>query len=778
MAIIGGSGDVLVTDSERIQSHAEPRRFLRQHVAEIIAASAAILEQHGDASWRALGGDQLIEDVARLHDLGKASQSFQQYIADPKRWNGDPRRKAHTLLSMVLATAWAERMEHGAKGIIERALAIKGHHGGQPFDDESFHGALTETEWRDALCAELPTIETEQLVAETGLEGAILLHDPVAMVRGVKRTLQRSLEAWRVLPHAEMVWARFVARAGYSVLLEADKAFLAVERPKVREYLHRHRSELPPTRVDALLGTLDQTPMSLLRERARVDTLAGFEKHRNDSLLTLTLPTGAGKTLLAARWALDERAQSAGAVDTPTIIIALPMLSIVDQTEKVWRNLLGTGDDEGDTLLPFHSLSDRAYDSELDGGTADFFIDTWRSEVVITTFDQILLALFSDRAKHAMRYHRLLNARIVIDEVQCVPPVLWTALTEALGALTRLGRTRILAMSATPSPCLLGATEVLTDPDCLYAGLARYELHLEHESPTDFDTFISDTTRRCEAARARNEGVLVTVNVRATAQETLARLTVAGFVDALLLSGDMTPHHRLSVIEQLKREPARVVVSTQCVEAGVDIDMHHVIRDLAPLDALVQIAGRCNRHARRAIPGTVTVIQLKNPFKANQIDASLIYDPILLQCTRETLIGRTIIPESEVLSLCRSFYERVAARKNKGRHQLQQWARIEAPIDVRALLRGEDQDRRQVLVTEQDPALKPALFAAFDISDQWERRRALRALAPRMARHTVAVANRIFETLATAPIDKQGVWHELLPGQYHPIHGIDSRGTP
>jgi CRISPR-associated endonuclease/helicase Cas3 len=92
-------------------------------------------------------------------------------------------------------------------------------------------------------------------------------------------------------------------------------------------------------------------------------------------------------TLLAARWALEERARSAEAIDTPTVILALPMISIVDQTEKAGRDLLGVADDDGDTLLPYHSLSEHSYDPELDRGTAEFCIDTWRSQVVVTTFD-------------------------------------------------------------------------------------------------------------------------------------------------------------------------------------------------------------------------------------------------------------------------------------------------------------------------------------------------------------------------------------------------------
>jgi CRISPR-associated endonuclease/helicase Cas3 len=769
-----------LTQPCRIQSHFDPRRTLEQHVAEILAATDALLQQHGSAPWRALGGDPLTVDLARLHDLGKGSRSFQAYIADPVAWKGDPLRKAHTLLSLVLATTWSQNVGLDPVGIIARALAVKGHHGQQPCDSASLYGTLSESEPRDALCAELPTVDPTRLAAETGISLLTMAAPlaplaPLAMLRGAMSTLRHALDGWRALAPDEMVRARFIARAAYSVLLEADKAFLAIDASQIQSYLHRPRPAISVATVDQWCTSLPQTPMDKLRDQAHSEAIKGFARCADQPLLRLTLPTGAGKTLIAARWAIEERERRGDCTrrDTPTVILALPMLSIVDQTEQVWRRMLGASvDDDGDMLLPFHSLSDRVYDSELSQGTADFFIDTWRSEVVVTTFDQLLLALYSDRAKHAMRFHRLLNACIVIDEIQCVPPALWTAFSIGLRALTDLGRTRVLAMSATPSPCLDGATEVLDDPGALYQGLSRYELGLEHETLLDFESFISTVIERCQAHRARAEGTLVTVNVRATAQETWERLDAVG-LDPVLLSGDMTPAHRLLVIDRLKDNPARVVVSTQCVEAGVDLDMHHVIRDLAPLDALVQIAGRCNRHAHRTEPGTVTVMHLRGP--DNRDDADIIYDPILLQCTKEVLQNRSVVAERDVLGLCRDWFGRVEERKYRGGDHFTKWRRIEKELDVRSLLRGEERDQRQVVVTEQDPSLKPALLAAIRISDRWKRRSTLRALSAALARCTVSVAPKVFEALNKQPIGPLAVWTELLPGQYHPVRGIDSR---
>lgn len=756
----------------RIQSHATPkRRHLKQHVAEVRAAAEAIAVAQGDVAWRATG-DALLDALPWLHDLGKASAAFQSYIAAPDRWRGDPKEKGHTLPSLVLTAAWCASKGLDPMATVSLALGVRGHHGAQPHDDDTLYKPLMDDEKAEVLVAQLPTIDRGALAAE-GVTEVPAVDNPEALLTRAFATLRGALDAWRERPLAAMIAARVIARAAYSVLLEADKVFLAVETAVVLRYLHRERLPFPASLVDDRCARLTATPMDALRARAREAALAGYEATRGDGLLTLTLPTGAGKTLLAARWALAERERAvAEGRKAPTVIVALPMLSIVEQTERVWRETLRVGPDDGDALMPYHSLSERVYDPEFERATEDFYLDTWRSEVVVTTFDQLLLALYSDKARHALRYHRLLHARIVLDEAQYVPPVLWAAVSAGLRALTEQGDTRVLAMSATPSPLLDGAVEVLRDPEALYAGLRRYELHLKHEAVTDFEAFVGELIETCRARLAAGEGTLVTLNVRATARATWERLRAAGLNPAML-SGDMTPAHRLAVIAAVREGGARVVVSTQCVEAGVDLDFHHVVRDLAPLDALVQIAGRCNRHGLRETPGTVTVVHLRGA--SGRDDADDVYDKVALQCTEQALAERTVIAEAEVLTLCRSWYELLAGRKYKGGDLVAKWAKIEATPDVQRLLRGED-TRETLVVTERDPGIAAALAAAMAVSDRWERRAALRALAPRVARESVAVSERVKKRLTTRPLDAMKVHTELAAGQYDAVCGVDSRG--
>jgi CRISPR-associated endonuclease/helicase Cas3 len=759
-------------------SHHEPRRALAQHAAEVAEATAAILARGGDAGWRSRWGGELARDLAALHDLGKASSAFQRYIRDPRAWSGDPRSKAHSPLSLLLTAALAERGGWEAERAIAAALAVRGHHGQQPARGEELSSELGDDEAARCLEEQLASLDPRRIEQALGLALAPCgLEDPGLLDRA-RDALEGWLAAIRRRSPVEALAFRFTARAAYSVLLEADKAFLAVAHPA--EYLQPARVALSAVDVEVHMRGLRATPLDGVRSSAGERATCGLASSRA-RLLTLSLPTGAGKTLIAARWALAEREAAAHHGPPPLIVIALPMLSIIEQTERVWRAVLGAERGAGATVLAAHSLADRSYDPELPSSVAEFYVDTWRSEVVVTTFDQLLLCLFSDKARHAIRYHRLLNARIVIDELQCIPPVLWRPVSAALATLCELGDSRVLAMSATPPRCIEDAAEVLEDPRALYQGLRRYRIALRHDRLRDVDTFVAEAARGLCANVRDGRKTLVTLNTRATAQRAWElldeRLVAEGLARPLLLSGDLTPRHRLEVIAAAQSMTGGVVVSTQCVEAGVDLDMNAVIRDLAPLDAIVQIAGRCNRHALRAEPEPVELVHLLG--ERGRDDAAIIYDEVLLDRTRQVLAGREVIEEAEVYDLCARYFELLAQSKDLGGSLIQDYAYVQVRdearhlgANVRQLLRGDDRGQVELLVIEQDPGLEPLLAEALRIGDRWERRTALRRLASRIAAVTVSVREAIAGTLRCREV---APFRLLLPGQYHSMRGIDGR---
>jgi CRISPR-associated endonuclease/helicase Cas3 len=222
-------------------------------------------------------------------------------------------------------------------------------------------------------------------------------------------------------------------------------------------------------------------------------------------------------------------------------------------------------------------------------------------------------------------------------------------------------------------------------------------------------------------------------------------------------------------------------VSTQCVEAGVDIDLDFVVRDFGPLDSIIQIAGRCNRNGGIE-RGTVEMVQLVDDDGERKTEfANQVYDPVLLDATHFVLGRDDFIDEEHVYPLTRTYFDELSKRKDTGEDALKTWAYWrEMPQSVRTMLRGPDRPQVTLVVIDRDTALQSDLESVSAIEDCWAKRRALRGLAGRIARLSVSVyARDHFDPADFAdPFPQQAkrddVWFWLLrPGHYTPEGGID-----
>ncbi len=152
------------------------------------------------------------------------------------------------------------------------------------------------------------------------------------------------------------------------------------------------------------------------------------------------------------------------------------------------------------------------------------------------------------------------------------------------------------------------------------------------------------------------------------------------------LSADVTPRDRLAAIGRIKKNRPCLVVSTQCIEAGVDIDMDRVIRDFAPLDSIIQVAGRCNRNGFKD-RCTVEIVSLV-PDESSRAYAGMIYDKIILAVTHQILGNLETIDEEGVFALTKDFFARLSQEKDTGERETRLWCRWEEMTAVRKLLRG------------------------------------------------------------------------------------------
>ncbi|MBA2278169.1 MAG: CRISPR-associated helicase Cas3', partial [Chloroflexia bacterium] len=318
----------------------------------------------------------------------------------------------------------------------------------------------------------------------------------------------------------------------------------------------------------------------------------------------LTVPTGGGKTRASLAFAL-EHARRHG---LERVIVAVPYLTITDQTADVYRRIFS---DER-AILEHHSgvIDQRAGQTDSDQDEAQDDLATWRrlaaqdwnAPIIVTTTVQLFESIFSNRPSACRKLHRLVNSVIVLDEAQTLPIGLLDPILSALRSLVAHYGSSVLLCTATQpalddAPGFRGLPEVreiVPDPPALYRQLSR----VTYEWPAAKATWSWE-----DAAAVMREApqVLAIVNTRANA---LALFDALSDPEAIHLSTLLCQAHRRELMEVIRhrlRRGAQVrVVSTQVVEAGVDLDFPLVLRAVGPLDSIVQAAGRCNREARLA----------------------------------------------------------------------------------------------------------------------------------------------------------------------------------
>lgn len=734
----------------------------------------------------------LLIRLAHLHDLGKGTPAFQEYIANPEKYNGDPREKAHTPLSMLLTLVMAKNQSWDELETLILTASAVGHHGRlptipqrkidgdcTPWDIDSFTGG----EKAKLLKKQLRSLDLHALAQEAELHisgDRVMKQEPEKLLRELKRYLHNHvLRKFATLNIEQAVMFRLKTQLVFSMFLEADKALLAVSRPEV--YLARKPRQWQSTWIDQRIGQPADTPTNTLRKQARKEVIHTTEWNKDKKIFSLIAPTGCGKTLLAATWALKTREMLAQEQQmTSKIIVVLPFLSVIDQTAKEYGKLLETGNckSDGTWLLTSHSLSDRQYAKGLEDEDSRFFVDTWRSEIIITTYDQFLMSLMEPKVRYQMRFHNLCDALIIMDEVQSIPCKLWQPLDMIFRGLTELGNSRILLMSATLPPFVDSATPLVEDYYNLFAQFNRYVLSFKIQEKISMDDFSLSLSQSLYLWLKNGERVLITLNTRGSARkvrDSLEECWPGDYTDIPLffISADVTPKDRLEMVNIIKKGEPCVVVSTQCIEAGVDIDMSLVIRDFGPMDSIVQIAGRCNREGLNA-RSIVEIVDLVN--EDGRRYSEMIYDSTHLQVTRKVINTAIEIEEREVLQLTTKYFKELAAKKDTGTIHLQRFASWQEDSSVRELLRGKERLQYSFIVLTQDPKLRDDIDEAIKVEDRWQRREAIRKLSGRIAMVSVNIyAKPGFHPGQIADLYMNNWWF-LRDGYYSSKSGLSLEG--
>ncbi len=535
----------------------------------------------------ALNASEAGRALGLWHDLGKYSDEFQNYLrasSGLERLNAHietPGRVDHSTYGAQLAAS-----KPGLGRLL--AFCIAGHHGGMPDATRDEYGTTLEQRLN------------KPLPEPVGIPTAIaeLAAPPFPQLHPAPRPTDQPFQI------------AFFTRMLFSCLVDAD--FLATERfmnPTQSEY--RSGGAAPDLRTlrAALANRLvrfQSAPDGPVK-RSRMDVLEACRAKAagERGFYSLTVPTGGGKTLSSLAFAIEHALKH----DLRRLVYAIPYTSIIEQNAAVFREALGA-----DAVLEHHSN----FEPDREDTWSRLASENWDAPLIVTTTVQLYESLFANRPSKCRKLHNLAQSVIILDEAQSIPIDL---LRPTLGALQELvrnyGCTVVLCTATQPAinerpgfPIgLSGVTEIVDDVQGLFASLQRTAI--ERPRSLDSDELVEEL--------AAIPAVICIVSTKAESRSVFKRLRSRLDEDAdnascFHLSTDMCPRHRSDTLEVIRARlkdklPCRVV-STNLIEAGVDIDFPVVYRAMAGLDSIAQAAGRCNREGKLPELGRVVLFEL------------------------------------------------------------------------------------------------------------------------------------------------------------------------
>jgi len=532
---------------------------LEDHLRNVAEMASQFASSFDSADWGWNAG--------MLHDIGKADEGFQAYL---KRSNGlddseydDAGRVNHSSAGAALAE---EQLKLAGR---IQAYISAGHHAGLPdwYSSETGNAALEARliEGRDNLSRIRTFAESKLADIKTAI--------PPDRFRK---------------PEYYHLWVRML----YSCLVDADfldtEAFMnseVVSDRKGFQGLSDFNRCFDSYMADKIT-TVPKTEVNKIRQLILYACVQAAVKP--SGLFSLSVPTGGGKTLSSMAFALEHAAIH----KKSRIIYVIPYTSIIEQTAGIFREIFGD-----DNVVEHHSN----LDPEKETQRSRLASENWDAPIIVTTNVQFFESLYAAKSSRCRKLHNVVNSVVVLDEAQLVPPGLIEPCVDIMNQLVKNFAVTIVLSTATQPllPKLDKPTEIIPDDLNLYNRLKRVEYCFsENKERIEWPVLANELQK--------HEQALCIVNTRRDCYDLFKIMPAVTFHLSALMCGA----HRSRVIKDIKdrvaaSKPVRVI-STQLVEAGVDIDFPVVYRAMTGFDSIAQAAGRCNREGKLKT-GKVTV---------------------------------------------------------------------------------------------------------------------------------------------------------------------------
>ena len=509
-----------------------------------------------------------------LHDKGKEQTDFQTHIKRSSGMeNGKDIHVKHAYVGALIAK------EYFQKTFPFLPWAILCHHSGL-YDYTYFEKIMNELK--------IP----EEISTDIHLPSKLNLDFP-DLARSVAKEGDKSFFCWN-----------HIQRVLFSCLVDADdldtEKFMNLKMARLRETKKNTLKELLPLLENNLNAFKADTNVNKIRKEIldncsrKSDSQVGF--------YSMTVPTGGGKTLSSLLWAMKHAIHN----NQDRIIICIPYTSIITQTAEIFCNIFGKKN-----VLEHHSNVNMENMSSIEKLQAKLAAENWDYPIIVTTNVQFFESIYANRTSKCRKLHNICNSVVILDEVQTLPTDYLQPIIDAMKAYNKCFNTSFLFTTA--SMPVLSKESIKIEGLCgidsihelipkkmdLQNRLKRVDIEFDNEESSYDDI----------AARLRNENkVLCIVNTRRDAYEIFRRIIIhkQKFHDEINihLSKNMCPEHIAEKLKQIKsaldngKYKIIRVISTQLIEAGVDIDFPVVYRQKAGLDSIIQAAGRCNREGK------------------------------------------------------------------------------------------------------------------------------------------------------------------------------------
>lgn len=575
--------------------------------------SAKIASYYG----KALGTEKICYLAALLHDFGKFSDTFQEYLkkaaADP-----DSVTKGSVDHSTPGAQLLAEKIDHThpyAELLCELvANAILSHHSSSGLKDYlSGEGDAKSPYIERVVNKKFPDFDT---MRERFFQEVISEQDFEALMKKATAELTAFLAKGRFSMNQMFFLEKFI----YSCVLEGDRTNTRLfedDEPFTPSDYTRVLNQFSADLEDRFrqFSKGPQTKINKLRQQMADECLEAAGKE--PGVYKLSIPTGGGKTLSSLRFAINHALKH----QQQRIIYVIPFNSIIEQNAQVARDVLK----DSEHILEHHSnvlQEDTTQDDEDKEKDEAILRDNWDSPLIFTTMVRFLEIAFAGGTRNPRRFHQLANAVLIFDEVQSIPTKCIYLFNELCNFLVNTCHTTILLCTAT-QPALEEVPIELSQSEELISNLSEVDSAFKRTDCVDLTKAggwsAEEISSKIQTLLKTKRSLLVILNTKKAVRTVYQALQELPEGTRLFhLSTSMCPMHRKDVLKLLKKELRDgihpiVCVTTPLIEAGVDVSFECVIRSTTGLDSIAQASGRCNRNGEF---DQVQPVYLINPMKS------------------------------------------------------------------------------------------------------------------------------------------------------------------